>query len=136
MKILIIDDNSTISLTVKVLLERFSFINNDDTFVCKDYAPTNKNEIFEITNNVDLIICDFDLGMDNINGLQFFNLLEDFNIKHCKCVLLTADNSFILKSLMELNNDITYIIKENLTGNNNEGIFQLGSIISEIRNSK
>lgn len=134
MKILLIDDNSTISLTVKALLQKFKYINEDDEIINYSSTLIDDNELKSILKCFKIIICDFDLGCEFPNGIEFFNKIEQ-DSQNIKKVLLTSNNSFILKSIMEMKNNIDYIIKEELNSSNNEiGIHKLGNIIKNIKN--
>ncbi len=134
MKILLIDDNSTISMTVKALLQKFKYINEDDEIINYSSTLIDDNELKSILKCFKIIICDFDLGCEFPNGIEFFNKIEQ-DSQNIKKVLLTSNNSFILKSIMEMKNNIDYIIKEELNSSNNEiGIHKLGNIIKNIKN--
>lgn len=134
MKILLIDDNSTISMTVKALLQKFKYINEDDEIINYSSTLIDDNELKSILKCFKIIICDFDLGCGFPNGIEFFNKIEQ-DSQNIKKVLLTSNNSFILKSIMEMKNNIDYIIKEELNSSNNEiGIHKLGNIIKNIKN--
>lgn len=135
MKILLIDDNSTISMIVKALLQKYAYIKEEDEII--NYCSTliEKDELKSILLSCEIIICDFDLGGDNPNGIEFFNSIEQ-DSQDIKKVLLTANNSFILKSIMEMKTNIDYIIKEELNSSSwDEGIHKLGNIIKSIKNT-
>lgn len=133
MKILLIDDNSTISMTVKALLQKFEYINEEDEIINYSSTLIEDDELKSILLSCELIICDFDLGNDYPNGIEFFNNIEQ-DSHDIKKVLLTANNSFILKSIMEMKTNIDYIIKEELNSSNQEeGIHKLGNIIKSIK---
>ncbi len=132
MKVLIIDDNSTIYLTVKALLKKMKYINDEDIVDNRTSTNFTEEEYKHVIPKYELIICDFDLGNDCINGIEFFNILYDYGINSPKKVLLTANDSFILQSLMDMNTEITYIVKEELSSKE-DVLVNLGDIINNIK---
>lgn len=130
MKIAIIDDNSTVLKVNQVILKKENFLTNIDEI--KTY--TTIDNFFEETKNInlfDLIVCDYDLGRNSKNGLEFLKELQEKGFENTT-VLLTGNDSEELKEIMELNKNIYYVIK-NTNKDNTGTIYQLGNIIKETR---
>ena len=131
MKIALIDDNKTILKINEVMLRKENHINeNDKIEVFEEIKDLSNDTINYFINEFDLIVCDQDLGVGKVNGLDFLKkVIEIESNKHC--VLLTGNDSLLMKAKTAISKNISYIVKNN--DKNGGTIFKLGEIISKIR---
>lgn len=131
MKIALIDDNKTILKINEVMLRKENHINeNDKIEVFEEIKDLSNDTINYFINEFDIIICDQDLGVGKVNGLDFLKkIIEVEPNKHC--VLLTGNDSLLMKAKTAISKNITYVVKNN--DKNGGTIFKLGEIISKIR---
>ena len=131
MKIALIDDNKTILKINEVMLRKENHINeNDKIEVFEEIKDLSQDTINYFVNEFDLIVCDQDLGVGKVNGLDFLKkIIEVEPNKHC--VLLTGNDSLLMKAKTAISKNISYIVKNN--DKNGGTIFKLGEIISKIR---
>ena len=131
MKIALIDDNKTILKINEVMLRKENHINeNDKIEVFEEIKDLSNDTISYFINEFDLIVCDHDLGVGKVNGLDFLKkVIEVEPNKHC--VLLTGNDSLLMKAKTAISKNISYIVKNN--DKNGGTIFKLGEIISKIR---
>lgn len=131
MKIALIDDNKTILKINEVMLRKENHINeNDKIEVFEEIKDLSNDTINYFINEFDLIVCDQDLGVGKVNGLDFLKkIIEVEPNKHC--VLLTGNDSLLMKAKTAISKNITYVVKNN--DKNGGTIFKLGEIISKIR---
>lgn len=128
MKIALIDDNKTVLMVNEVMLKKEGFTSsNDDVSKFTNIEEFYTDKKKEFTDNFEIIVCDYNLGENSMNGLEFFKCIISEGYKGT-CVLLTGDDSITMKTKMLLHPNINYIIKNN-EKNNNGTIFQLGQII-------
>ena len=131
MRIALIDDNKTILKINEVMLRKENHINeNDKIEVFEEIKDLSNDTISYFINEFDLIVCDHDLGVGKVNGLDFLKkVIEVEPNKHC--VLLTGNDSLLMKAKTAISKNISYIVKNN--DKNGGTIFKLGEIISKIR---
>ncbi len=131
MKIALIDDNKTILKINEVMLRKENHINeNDKIEVFEEIKDLSNDTINYFINEFDLIVCDQDLGVGKVNGLDFLKkIIEVEPNKHC--VLLTGNDSLLMKAKTAISKNISYIVKNN--DKNGGTIFKLGEIISKVR---
>ncbi len=131
MRIALIDDNKTILKINEVMLRKENHINeNDKIEVFEEIKDLSNDTINYFINEFDLIVCDQDLGVGKVNGLDFLKkVIEIESNKHC--VLLTGNDSLLMKAKTAMSKNINYLIKNN--DKNGGTIFKLGEIISKVR---
>ncbi len=131
MRIALIDDNKTILTINEVMLKKEGYIvNDDDISKFSEIKDLSNETISYFINEFDIIICDQDLGVGKVNGLDFLKkVIEKDSSK--TCVLLTGDDSLLLKAKTAISKNINYLIKNN--DKNGGTIFKLGEIISKVR---
>ena len=139
MELILIDDNSTVLRFIELMLNKEQLIAESDklnTFISIKSFMNNykKNEISiqEYLKNIDLIICDYDLGKESINGLEFLNNLINLNYKG-ECVLLTGDDTYELRNQLKLCPTVHYVIKNSSNDKNTSTVSQIRNIINLIR---
>ena len=130
MRIALIDDNKTILTINEVMLKKEGYIVNDDISKFSEIKDLSNETISYFINEFDIIICDQDLGVGKVNGLDFLKKVIEKNSSKT-CVLLTGDDSLLLKAKTAMSKNINYVIKNN--DKNGGTIFKLGEIISKIR---
>lgn len=126
MNILFIDDNSTVQKVNIMILRKLNYITTEDTIVFKN---TTNFEFPDMETSFDVIICDYDLGLNHPNGLEFFEKIEFSGLK----ILLTSNDSELLKKIMELQKDIKYVIKQKSFTNQISTTTDLGNYINEFK---
>lgn len=126
MNILFIDDNSTVQKVNIMMLRKLNYINTEDTIVFKN---TTNFELNEMETYFDVIVCDYDLGLNSPNGLEFFEKIEFSGLK----ILLTSNDSELLKKIMELKKDIKYVIKQKSFTKQISTTKDLGNYINEFK---
>lgn len=131
MKILFIDDNTTIHKVYYEMLKKFNYINDDDEFD----SVYSVNDLLEkdtaFFNEYKVIISDLDLGNDQKSGLYFLNSIgKDY--KGVK-VLFTGNSTESLEKMMNINNDKILISKPGGARNIQTVVNELGRIIIEQR---
>lgn len=126
MNILFIDDNSTVQKVNIMMLRKFNYITTEDTIVFKN---TTNFEFPDMETSFDVIICDYDLGLNSPSGLEFFEKIEFSGLK----ILLTSNDSELLKKIMELKKDIKYVIKQKSFTNQISTTKDLGNYINEFK---
>jgi DNA-binding NtrC family response regulator len=131
MKILFIDDNTTIHKVYYEMLKKFNYINDDDEFD----SVYSVNDLIEkdisFFNEYKVIISDLDLGSDQKSGLYFLNSIgKDY--KGVK-VLFTGNSTESLEKMMNINNDKILISKPGGARNIQTVVNELGRIIIEQR---
>jgi len=131
MKILFIDDNTTIHKVYYEMLKKFNYINDDDEFIVKDSVNDLIKEETSFFDDYKIIICDLDLGTDQKSGLYFLNSIgKDY--KGVK-VLFTGNSTESLEKMMNINNDKILISKPGGARNIQTVVNELGRIIIEQR---
>ena len=131
MRIALIDDNKTILKINEVMLRKENHINeNDKIEVFEEIKDLSNDTINYFIKEFDLIVCDQDLGVGKVNGLDFLKKIIDVE-PNKYCVLLTGNDSFLMKAKTAISKNINYLIKNN--DKNGGTIFKLGEIISKIR---
>lgn len=131
MKILFIDDNTTIHKVYYEMLKKFNYINDNDEFD----SVYSVNDLLEkdtaFFNEYKVIISDLDLGNDQKSGLYFLNSIgKDY--KGVK-VLFTGNSTESLEKMMNINNDKILISKPGGARNIQTVVNELGRIIIEQR---
>lgn len=131
MKILFIDDNTTIHKVYYEMLKKFNYISDDDEFD----SVYSVNDLLEkdtaFFNEYKVIISDLDLGNDQKSGLYFLNSIgKDY--KGVK-VLFTGNSTESLEKMMNINNDKILISKPGGARNIQTVVNELGRIIIEQR---
>lgn len=126
MNILFIDDNSTVQKVNIMMLRKFNYITTVDTIVFKN---TTNFEFPDMETSFDVIICDYDLGLNSPSGLEFFEKIKFSGLK----ILLTSNDSELLKKIMELKKDIKYVIKQKSFTNQISTTKDLGNYINEFK---
>ena len=130
MRIALIDDNKTILTINEVMLKKEGYIVNDDISKFLEIKDLSNETISYFINEFDLIVCDQDLGVGKVNGLDFLKkVIEVEPNKHC--VLLTGNDSLLMKAKTAISKNISYVVKNN--DKNGGTIFKLGEIISKVR---
>lgn len=132
MRILLIDDNSTIGKLVETLIKKHEYLDKTDEIIFKKSANFEDEELKLLLNQCDLIICDFDLGSESINGIEFFNLIEGKTVNKPK-FLLTGNDTDILQAVIEMKEEIVYIFKNTLSAKDDGGIHKIGAAIKELK---
>lgn len=127
MRILFIDDNFVVLKVYSQMLIAQGYIHDDDKINYMNSPNLLDINDFEKLNSFDVIICDFDLGDNNPNGLQFFTDIDD-KFKGIK-ILLSADNSKELKIVSKSLKNINFINKASPTKNMKLVIHELGNLI-------
>lgn len=131
MKIALIDDNKTILKINEVMLKKENHINeNDKIEVFEEIKDLSQDTINYFVNEFDLIVCDQDLGVGKVNGLDFLKKVIEVE-PNKYCVLLTGNDSLLMKAKTAISKNINYLIKNN--DKNGGTIFKLGEIISKVR---
>lgn len=131
MKIALIDDNKTILKINEVMLRKEKHINSEDKVeVFEEIKDLSQDTINYFVNEFDLIVCDQDLGVGKISGLDFLKKIIEIE-PNKYCVLLTGNDSLLMKAKTAISKNITYVVKNN--DKNGGTIFKLGEIISKIR---
>ena len=131
MKIALIDDNKTILKINEVMLRKENHINeNDKIEVFEEIKDLSNDTINYFIKEFDLIVCDQDLGVGKVNGLDFLKKVIEVE-PNKYCVLLTGNDSFLMKAKTAISKNINYLIKNN--DKNGGTIFKLGEIISKVR---
>lgn len=131
MKILFIDDNTTIHKVYYEMLKKFNYISDDDEFIVKDSINDLIKEEASFFDDYKIIICDLDLGNDQKSGLYFLNSIgKDY--KGVK-VLFTGNSTESLEKMMNINNDKILISKPGGARNIQTVVNELGRIIIEQR---
>ena len=131
MKILFIDDNTTIHKVYYEMLKKFNYISDDDEFIVKDSVNDLIKEETSFFDDYKIIICDLDLGTDQKSGLYFLNSIgKDY--KGVK-VLFTGNSTESLEKMMNINNDKILISKPGGARNIQTVVNELGRIIIEQR---
>lgn len=124
MKIAIIDDNNTVLKINQIMLKKEGFILEDDIVELYlnfyDFFDNNSKKI----NEYDVVVCDYDLGLDKKNGLDLLKELKLIGLKGA-AVLLTSDDTMMLKAKVSLSKNISYIAKDK-----SDAITKLGHIIN------
>ncbi len=133
MKIVIIDDNKTVLLVNQLMLKKEGFIKDGDVLVTYPDIDTFYKENEKAIELIDVIICDYDLGKNTLDGLKFLKNVRENGFPG-ECILLTGDDSFVMKTKMQLQKNIHYILK-NSEKSKSSTISQLGKIIENHRNS-
>lgn len=133
MKIVIIDDNKTVLLVNQLMLKKEGFIKDGDVLVTYPEIDTFYKENDNAIELIDVIICDYDLGKNTLDGLKFLKNVRENGFSG-ECILLTGDDSFVMKTKMQLQKNIHYILK-NSEKSKSSTISQLGKIIENYRNS-
>lgn len=124
MKIAIIDDNSTVLKINQIMLKKEGFILEDDIIELYLTFSSFFNENSKKLNEYDVVVCDYDLGLESKNGLDILKELKLIGLKGA-AVLLTSDNTMMLKAKVSLAQNINYISKDK-----NDAIAKLGNIIN------
>lgn len=131
MNIALIDDNKTVLTVNELMLKKEKYITEED--LIDKFTDINSfrqdRTLIEVTNKYNMIICDYDLGKESINGLEFLKSIKATGYIG-SCVLLTGDDSITMKTKMLLQSNINYIIKNK---NHNETIIQLGKLITDFK---
>ena len=130
MRIALIDDNKTILTINEVMLKKEGYIVNDDISKFSEIKDLSNDTISYFINEFDLIVCDHDLGVGKVNGLDFLKKVIEVE-PNKYCVLLTGNDSLLMKAKTAISKNISYIVKNN--DKNGGTIFKLGEIISKIR---
>ena len=130
MKIALIDDNKTILKINEVMLKKEGYIVNDDISKFSEIKDLSQDTINYFINEFDLIVCDQDLGVGKVNGLDFLKKIIEIE-PNKYCVLLTGNDSLLMKAKTAISKNINYLIKNN--DKNGGTIFKLGEIISKVR---
>lgn len=131
MKIALIDDNRTVAKTTEIMLKKEKYIGEDDLFdVFLEISSLSDSDYLEFANKYDLIICDYNLGANSPNGLDFLRTINEIN-HNANLLLLTGDDSIVMRTKMALISNIKYIVKSN--DKENGTIAQLGNIINTIK---
>lgn len=131
MKILFIDDNTTIHKVYYEMLKKFNYINDDDEFDSVYSANDLIEKDISFFNEYKVIISDLDLGNDQKSGLYFLNSIgKDY--KGVK-VLFTGNSTESLEKMMNINNDKILISKPGGARNIQTVVNELGRIIIEQR---
>lgn len=133
MKIIIIDDNKTVLLVNQLMLKKEGFIKDGDVLITYPDIDTFYKDNDDSIELIDVIICDYDLGKNTIDGLKFLKKVKD-NGYNGESILLTGDDSFSMKTKMHMQKNIHYILK-NSEKSKSSTISQLGKIIENYRNS-
>lgn len=129
MKIAVIDDNNTVLKVNQIMLKKEGYLIEND-FI-KSYLSIEDFNQDNDKLDFDIIVCDYDLGKSSINGLDFFKQLRQKNFEGMY-ILLTGDDSIVLKAKISLSKDIHYIIK-NTNKDNTSTVSQLGKLFNEKR---
>lgn len=132
MRIALVDDNKTVLTINEVMLKKEGYIlSNDTIYKSTEIKDLTNNTISEFDSSYDLIICDHDLGVGKVNGLDFLKKIIDKNPSK-RCVLLTGDDSLLMKARTAISKNIDYVVKNN--DKNGGTIHKLGDIINKVRN--
>ena len=131
MKILFIDDNTTIHKVYYEMLKKFNYINDDDEFIVKDSVNDLIKEETSFFDDYKIIICDLDLGTDQKSGLFFLNYLGK-NFKGVK-ILFTGNSTEALGNIMNINTDKILITKAGPNRPIQSVVNELGKIILKQR---
>lgn len=134
MRFALIDDNSTVIKIAEVMLKKENFIKeHDEIELFTDISLFSGNNAMDFACTYDMIICDFNLGENSMNGLEFLKGIKNLGFTG-HCILLTGDDSIKMKTKMLLQSNIHYIVKNN--EKNKQGhIYQLGHLIEHYRNN-
>lgn len=134
MRLAFIDDNKTVLMVNEIMLKKEKIIKNEDTVVKHSQINEfSEADYIDFANDFDFVACDFNLGKDSINGLEFLKKIKNTN-SEITCVLLTGDDSLAMKTKMMLHANINYVIKNN-EKNGNSTLSQLGELINHCRNN-
>jgi len=126
-RIVLIDDNSTVLLITETLLKAHGFIEIGDEIITHQNVDFTDDEMFKIMNTTDIIICDNDLGEGHLQGFDFLTRLLYYNYRGTM-ILMTGDESYKMRAKMETQKNIHYVIKNNENGENST-INQIGKMI-------
>lgn len=142
MELIFIDDNSTVLKFIELMLKKEAILTESDklnTYVSvqsfMNSEKSNEIEIQKKLTNIDVVICDYDLGKASIDGLEFLNNIIDCNYKGT-CILLTGDDTYELRKQLELSPSIYYVVKNSNNDKTTSTISQLGKILNTIRGNK
>ncbi len=132
MLIVIIDDNSTVLLTLEAKLKASKAIQDWDTlYKFRTADEFIKHFRFGKDNDYGIVICDHDLGPDQMKGYEVINLIQKEGYKN-KAILFTADDSTALNIKMTFKRHVDYVVKSNERGENDSS-FILSKLIAEAR---
>lgn len=128
MKISIIDDNYVVLNVISIMLKKESIIEDNDILEkyisISSFEEKHKNDL----SSIDILSCDYDLGANSINGLEFLNSLikNGFN---GVCILLTGDDTHYLRKEVAKSPFIHYVIKNATNDKEKSTINQISKII-------
>ena len=130
-KIALIDDNKTVLMVNEVMLKKERIVTEND-LISKYTEISNFSDFdyIDFANKFDFVVCDYNLGKDSINGLEFLKKVLSINNK-LVCILLTGEDSFFTKTKVALQGNIHYVVKNNNNNKENGAIFQIGKIIND-----
>lgn len=133
MNLLFIDDNSTVQKVNVIMLRKLGYLKEEDKIFFKNTTLINKYELDELLSICSVIICDYNLGANNLNGLEFFETIKEkfIGLK----ILLTSNDSEILKETVSGIEDIYYITKTKTFLKQQETTKQLGECILSYKNN-
>jgi two-component SAPR family response regulator len=128
MKIAIIDDNSTTLLLNEIVLKKI--VTPEDSIIKFSHLKEIYAEFDRFAEVFDIVICDHNLGLNSTSGFDFLTELKEKNDKVI-CVLLTSDDSLLLKSQVLFQGDILFVQKHPV-----EAPKALEYIVNEVRKER
>lgn len=134
MNILFIDDNSTIQKVNILMLRKFQYLKDEDKIFFRKSTKLLESDLNELLKICQVIICDYHLGINEPNGLEFFENIKDrfFGLK----ILLTSNDTDVLKNIMASREDIKYIIKAKTFMGQQLNTKELGNYVYEYKKIK
>lgn len=132
MRMALIDDNRTVVKFLELMFKKHNFVLENDEFDTFLSISSFFEKYGEEFTNLDLISCDYDLGKESPNGLFFLNHIIKSGFKGT-CVLLTGDDTFLLRNEVAMYPEIHYVIKTASCQFESSTFSQLGKIIDETR---
>ncbi|MFA6396298.1 MAG: response regulator [Sulfurimonas sp.] len=132
MRSAIIDDNSTIGITVEAVLRKNGSIMAWDSMDKFKDAESFKKAYYEGgVNFYGAIICDHDLGLDQPNGYEIATVLRDSGYQG-KLILLTGNDSSSMALRMGATQGVDYVVK-NFASKGKNAYDLLSSLLGEAR---